>query len=373
MTRPKETVHLDLAGRSYDIIIGAGLLAEAGNHLRRLLARPRLVIVTDEHVARLHLAELSASLKKSGIASESIVLPAGETTKSFEQLASLCDRLLAAGVERSDVIAAFGGGVIGDLVGFTAAILRRGVPFVQLPTTLLAQVDSSIGGKTGINSPLGKNLIGAFHQPAAVIADISLLSTLPQREFRAGYAEVVKYALLGDRDFYHWLDRNLDELIEGGPAARLTAVKTCCQAKARIVAADETEMGARALINLGHTFGHALEAAAGYSSKLLHGEAVAVGMAMAFRFSAKLGFCPPTDAEHAMLHMKRAGLPASLRDIAISRPKPDDLLKIMQQDKKARAGRLTFILVRGIGQAFIARDVEEQSILSFLASELHES
>jgi len=278
--------------------------------------------------------------------------------------------LLTAGVERNDTIAAFGGGVIGDLAGFAAAVLRRGIPFVQLPTTLLAQVDSAVGGKTGINSPLGKNLIGAFHQPAAVIADIGLLSTLPEREFRAGYAEVVKYGLLGDRNFYQWLDDHLDALIDGDVVARLAAVKTCCRAKASIVAADETELAERALLNLGHTFGHALEAAAGYSSKLLHGEAVAIGLAMAFRFSARLGLCPQADAERVTLHLKKAGLPTSPRDIAAAFPQPSGLLKLMHQDKKARAGRLTFILLRGIGQAFIAREIEENSVLSFLAAEL---
>jgi 3-dehydroquinate synthase len=370
MTSPRETVGVKLAGRSYDITIGAGLLPEVGNYLRRFLARPRLVIVTDENVARFHLAALAAGLKESGIASESIVLPAGESTKSFEQLSLLCDRLLAAGVERHDTIAAFGGGVIGDLAGFAAAILRRGIPVVQLPTSLLAQVDSAVGGKTGINSPLGKNLIGAFHQPAAVIADIGLLNTLPAREFRAGYAEVVKYGLLGDRDFYQWLDDHLDALIDGDVAARLFAVKTCCRAKAAIVAADETELAERALLNLGHTFGHALEAAAGYSSRLLHGEAVAIGMAMAFRFSAALRLCPQADAEGVTLHLKNAGLPTSPRDIAHGFPQASRLLDLMRQDKKARAGRLNFILLRGIGQAFIAREIEEKSVLSFLASEL---
>lgn len=370
MTSPRETVGVKLAGRSYDITIGAGLLPEVGSYLRGLLARPRLVIVTDENVAHFHLADLAAGLKESGIANETIVLPAGESTKSFEQLSLLCDRLLAAGVERHDTIAAFGGGVIGDLAGFAAAILRRGIPVVQLPTSLLAQVDSAVGGKTGINSPLGKNLIGAFHQPAMVIADIGLLNTLPVREFRAGYAEVIKYGLLGDRDFYQWLDDHLDDLIDGDVAARLSAVKTCCRAKAGIVAADETELAERALLNLGHTFGHALEAAAGYSSKLLHGEAVAIGMAMAFRFSVTLGLCPQADAERVTLHLKKAGLPTSPRDIAAGFPQASRLLDLMRQDKKARAGRLNFILLRGIGQAFMATEIEEKSVLSFLASEL---
>jgi 3-dehydroquinate synthase len=371
MSEPREIVRVDLRGRSYEITIGTGLLAEAGFRLRKLLSRPRLVIVTDENVAKLHLPNLKEALEKSGIASESIVLPAGEPTKNFEHLALLCDRLLKSGVERNDTIAAFGGGVIGDLAGFAAAIVRRGISFVQLPTTLLAQVDSSVGGKTGINSILGKNLIGAFHQPVAVLADIGLLSTLPDREFRAGYAEVVKYGLLGSRDFYQWLDRKIGALQQGDAATRLHAVKTCCEAKARIVATDETEQGERALLNLGHTFAHALEAAAGYSSKLLHGEAVSIGLGMAFRLSAKLGLCRWEDAEHVEQHLGKVGLPASPRDISLTLPDPGGLLRIMHQDKKARAGRLTFILVRGIGQAFIARDVEEASVLSFLASELN--
>jgi 3-dehydroquinate synthase len=370
MTEPRRTVRVNLAGRSYDIVIGNGLLAEAGGYFLKYLARPRLVAVTDENVARFHLARFTEGLRQYGISCESIVLPPGEPTKNFEHLASLCDRLLAAGVERSDMIAAFGGGVIGDLAGFAAAILRRGISFVQVPTTLLAQVDSSVGGKTGINTDLGKNLIGAFHQPIAVLADIGLLATLPDREFRAGYAEVVKYALIGNRGFYDWLDDHLHELIKGDAPARLQAVNTCCEAKARIVAADETEQGDRALLNLGHTFGHALEAATGYSSRLLHGEAVAIGLGMAFRFSGKLGLCPAEDARRVEAHLHKARLPASPRDITIDLPDAPALLQIMRQDKKARSGRLAFILARGIGQAFIAKDVDETRVLSFLSTEL---
>jgi 3-dehydroquinate synthase len=366
----QHTVRVELAGRGYDIQIGAGLLAQAGSLLGSFLSRPRLVIVTDENVARLHLSALASSLRQSGIDSESIVIPAGEQSKSFEHLANLCDRLLAAGVERNDSIAAFGGGVIGDLAGFAAAVLRRGVAFVQLPTTLLAQVDSSVGGKTGINTPLGKNLIGAFHQPVSVLADISLLNTLPEREFRAGYAEVAKYGLLGDSDFFDWLDANLDALMLGDAAARLYAVKTCCEAKARIVAADETERGERALLNLGHTFGHALEAAAGYSSNLLHGEAVAIGMGMAFRFSARLGLCAEAEAARVANHLERAALPASPKRIASKLRGAAGLMKLMRQDKKAQAGRLTFILARSIGGAFIAKDVEEKAVMNFLEQEL---
>lgn len=370
MSGPRHTIRVDLPGRGYDIVIGSGLVAEAGTDIRRLLPRPRVAVVTDENVARLHLPALVAGLERAGIAAEAIVLPPGESVKSFSHLASLCDRLLAAGIERQDAVVAFGGGVIGDLAGFASAVLRRGVSLIQIPTTLLAQVDSSVGGKTGINSALGKNLIGAFHQPLLVLSDIALLSTLPEREFRAGYAEVVKYALLGSRDFFESLDRNLEELNRGDMGYRLEAVKFCCEAKARIVAADETEQGERALLNLGHTFGHALEAYAGYTSRLLHGEAVAIGLAMAFRFSAELGYCTVNDADRVARHLRRAGLPAAPRELAFTLPDAAALLKLMRQDKKTRAGRLTLILVSGIGQAFIARDLEEAKLLAFLSAEL---
>jgi 3-dehydroquinate synthase len=370
VTDMQKPVRVELAGRSYDIRIGSGSLSQAGKVLAPLLARPRLVIVTDDNVASLHLDRLVATLTTAGISSRAIVLPPGEATKSFPELADLCDRLLAEGVERNDMIVAFGGGVIGDLTGFAAAILRRGIAYVQLPTTLLAQVDSAVGGKTGINTKRGKNLIGAFHQPSLVIADTELLGTLPQREFRAGYAEVVKYGLLGDREFYDWLDRNTEVLADGNQAALRHAVTVCCATKARIVAADETENRDRALLNLGHTFGHALEAAAGYSSRLLHGEAVAIGMAMAFRFSAFLGLCPANDADRVARHLDRSGLPVSPRQIDGGTPSAEDLLELMHQDKKTRSGKLTFILVNGIGRAFIAPDIDGESLLSFLASEL---
>jgi 3-dehydroquinate synthase len=365
-----KTIRVELPGRSYDIHVAPGSLSRAGHLIAPLLARPRLVIVTDENVAARHLETLAASLAGAGISVRSISLPPGEASKSFSRLAELCDRLLGEGVERNDMIAAFGGGVIGDLAGFAAAILRRGIAYVQLPTTLLAQVDSSVGGKTGINTKLGKNLIGAFHQPALVIADPDLLNTLPPREFRSGYAEVVKYGLLGDRGFYDWLEANASAVAAGEPAALLHAVSVCCAAKARIVAADETETRERALLNLGHTFGHALEAAAGYSSRLLHGEAVAIGMAMAFRFSATLGLCPPADAASVAGHLERSGLPTSARQIAGGIPTADDILALMQQDKKARGGKLTFILVNGIGRAFVAPGIDQQRLFSFLVSEL---
>ncbi|MGE4249992.1 MAG: 3-dehydroquinate synthase [Parvibaculaceae bacterium] len=363
------TVAVDLGARSYAIAIGEGLLKEAGARLRPLFKRPLTAIVTDGNVAALHLATLRASLAAAGIESTTIVLPAGEATKSYRHLAETCDGLLAAGIERRDMVIALGGGVIGDLAGFAAAVLRRGVDFIQIPTTLLAQVDSSVGGKTGINSPHGKNLIGAFHQPRAVLIDIALLDTLPGRELAAGYAEVAKYGLLGDAGFFAWLEAHAGSIFAGDAQARVKAITRSCEMKARIVAEDETETGVRALLNLGHTFGHALEAATGYSQRLLHGEAVAIGMAQAFRFSHKLGLVAEADAARVETHLRQVGLPTRLADIAGNLPEPRKLIEIMRQDKKAVAGKLTFILTRGIGQAFIARDVEEKAVHEFLAEE----
>jgi 3-dehydroquinate synthase len=364
------SVHVALGARSYDITIAAGLLAEAGARIRLLLKRPVTAIVTDANVAHLHLKTLEDSLAAAEIASTSIALPAGEATKSYHYMAVLCDRLLAAGIERRDTIIALGGGVIGDLAGFAAAVLRRGIDFIQVPTTLLAQVDSSVGGKTGINSPFGKNLIGAFHQPRAVLADIALLDTLPRRQLTAGYAEVAKYGLLGDATFFAWLESAAAKIFSGDRDARIHAIRTSCEAKARIVAEDETETGVRALLNLGHTFAHALEAATGYSDRLLHGEAVAAGMAMAFRFSERLNLCPPGEADQVTRHLASAGLPRTLADIPGELPDPAALLDIMRQDKKAQAGKLTFILVRGIGQAFIAHDIPDDQVKAFLGEEL---
>lgn len=362
----RETVSVALGKRSYDILIGGGLLAETGGLVKPLLQRPMTAIVTDENVARHHLASLEASLAACDIRAAAIVLPAGEATKSFRHLAELCDKLLAAGIERGDRIIAFGGGVIGDLAGFAAAILRRGVGFIQIPTTLLAQVDSSVGGKTGINSSLGKNLVGTFHQPVAVLTDTSLLDTLPIRELAAGYAEVAKYGLLGDAGFFEWLEGAATAIMRGDSQARIHAIRKCCEAKANIVAADETESGERALLNLGHTFGHALEAAAGYSERLLHGEAIAIGMVQAFRFSERQKLCAPATAERIASHLKSVGLPVHRSEIPGEQPPPETLLSLMRQDKKARAGSLTFILARGIGQAFIAPDVAESEVLAFL-------
>lgn len=365
-----ETVRVELGTRAYDITIGPGLLAEAGARLKAHFKRPRTVIVTDANVAALHLKTLQASLDAAGIASQAIILPPGEGTKSYAQLAELCDGLLAAGMERADRIIAFGGGVIGDLTGFAASILRRGIDFIQIPTTLLSQVDSSVGGKTGINSKHGKNLIGAFHQPVAVLADIDLLNTLSAREFAAGYAETAKYGLLGDAAFFNWLETNAAKISARDPQTLIEAVAVSCRAKAKIVAEDETETGVRALLNLGHTFGHAFEAACGYSQRLLHGEAVSIGMVMAFRYSQSLGLCTGQDATRVEAHLARVGLPVMPCQIPGELAHADALLTLMRQDKKAQLGKLTFILTRGIGEAFIARDVEDAHVLEFVNKEL---
>lgn len=373
-SRPQDTaraeVNVSLGERSYDIAISDGLLAHAGHTIAPLLARPVTAIVTDENVARHHLKTLTDSLDQVGIKHTSIILPAGEQTKSYARLAEVCDDILAAGMERNDHIIAFGGGVIGDLAGFAAAIVRRGIGFIQIPTSLLAQVDSSVGGKTGINSSHGKNLIGAFHQPVAVLADIDVLNTLPARELAAGYAEVAKYGLLGDADFFGWLEDNASRMFAGDPQARIHAIRTSCQAKAAIVARDERESGDRALLNLGHTFGHALEAATGYSDKLLHGEGVAIGMAMAFRFSEQLGICAPGAAARMEKHLKSVGLPTDVSAIRQHLPDAGGLLEIMRQDKKAEAGRINFVLVKDIGNAYIDRTIEEDGLVKFLEAEL---
>ena len=364
-----EKVRVDLAGRSYDIAIGQGLLANAGQLLAPHFKRKFAAIVTDENVAKLHLSTLTSSLEAAGFTTHAITLPAGEKTKSYEHLAKTCDGLLRFGVERKDVVIALGGGVIGDLTGFASAILRRGVNFIQIPTSLLAQVDSSVGGKTGINSTLGKNLIGAFHQPVLVLADLDVLNTLPVRQRAAGYAEVVKYGLLGDGDFYNWLDQNVEAIMAGEVKATAHAVKHSCTMKARIVAEDETETGVRALLNLGHTFGHVLEAATGYSDTLLHGEAVAIGMVQAFGFSEMLGHCEQGLSRKVASHLRRAGLPTHISEIKKQLPPPEVLLKLMYQDKKAESGKLTFILTEAIGKAFIAKGVDEAKVLAFLQAD----
>ncbi|RJE81378.1 3-dehydroquinate synthase [Paracoccus sp. JM45] len=360
MTAPV-TVHVPLGDRAYDVRIGTGLINRAGVEIAPLLARPRVVIVTDENVAPLHLSPLQAALKAEGIAHETLILPAGESTKSWPHLTRCVEWLLEQKVERRDVVLALGGGVIGDLVGFAASILRRGVRFVQLPTSLLAQVDSSVGGKTGINSAQGKNLIGAFHQPSLVLADISVLETLTPRDFLAGYGEVVKYGMLGDALFFEWLEKNATGLRDD-PALRQQAVAHSVAMKAGIVTRDETEQGERALLNLGHTFGHALEQATGYSDRLLHGEGVAIGCALAFDLSARMGLCSQEDPSRVLEHLRRMGMPARLSDIPGDLPDDAALIALMGQDKKVVDGQLRFVLAHGIGQAFVSDGVDTDTL-----------
>ena len=360
-----QTVPVPLPGRAYDIRIGAGLMERAGAEIAPLLNRPRVWVLTEERVAGLHLGALVAALARDGIAAESLALPPGEKTKSWEGLTRAVDWLLDERVERGDMVLALGGGVIGDLAGFAAAVLRRGVRFVQLPTTLLAQVDSSVGGKTGINTRHGKNLVGAFHQPSLVLADTALLGTLSDRDFRAGYGEVMKYGLLGDADFFAWLEENGPRL-RSDAEALAHAVRRSCEMKAGIVLRDETEQGERALLNLGHTFGHALEAATGYSDRLLHGEGVALGCALAFDLSARLGLCAQEEPSRVRAHLAEMGLVASLAQVPGELPDAAGLLALMAQDKKVVQGRMRFILARGIGEAFVTGDVPEGAVADVL-------
>lgn len=361
-----EKVHVPLRDRSYDIHIGGGLLDEAGERIEPLLPRPSVWIVTDDNVSSLHVPALTKSLESRGISSKLLVLPSGEATKSWEMLQRTVEWLLTEKVERDDLVIAFGGGVIGDLVGFAAAILRRGVEFIQIPTSLLAQVDSSVGGKTGINSASGKNLIGAFHQPRMVLADTDVLQTLTNRDFLAGYGEVAKYGLLGDEKFFSWLEENGVALRDGDDSARAYAVKRACEMKADIVAKDEKERGDRALLNLGHTFGHALEAATGYSDRLLHGEGVAVGCALAFETSQRLGLCSQEAPSRVRSHLVEMGMKVDLADIPGELPDAHGLIELMYQDKKVRSGELVFILAREIGDAFVARGIDTEVIASVL-------
>lgn len=359
-------VHVPLGDRAYDILIGPGLIDGAGREIAARLKGRKAAIVTDETVAAHYLAPLTESLGRAGISATAVVLPPGEKTKSFEPLVAACDRVLAARIERNDAVIALGGGVIGDLAGFVAGIVRRGVRFVQIPTSLLAQVDSSVGGKTGINSRHGKNLIGVFNQPDLVLADSDTLATLSPREFRAGYAEVVKYGLIDRPDFFAWLEADWKEVFAGGEA-RIRAIATACQAKADVVVEDERETGRRALLNLGHTFGHALEAATAYDgSRLVHGEAVAIGMVLAHDFSARMNLASPDDARRLERHLREVGLPVSIEEIPGELPGAERLMQAIAQDKKVKDGRLTFILTRGIGQSFIADDVPESEVLTFL-------
>jgi 3-dehydroquinate synthase len=366
-----EIVKVKLGKRSYDIVIGENLLADAGKRIAKLRPGTAVAIVTDGNVAHHHLATLERSLDAAKISYRSVLLSAGEGTKNYSSLETVAEAIIQSRIERGDLVIALGGGVIGDLAGFAASVVRRGVDFVQIPTTLLAQVDSSVGGKTGINSPQGKNLIGAFHQPALVLADLSTLDTLPAREFRAGYAEVAKYGLINDAKFFDWLEKNWRGVFAGG-AARAKAVATSCKAKAAIVGRDERESGERALLNLGHTFGHALEAATGYSDRLLHGEGVALGMVLAFKLSAKLKFCKPVDITRVVKHLENVSLPVRLSQIPGSLPDSDALLSLMAQDKKVVRGKLVFILAKGIGKAFIAKNVDTNIVREVLKDALAE-
>ncbi|MGO4440854.1 3-dehydroquinate synthase [Rhizobium sp. RAF56] len=359
-------VHVPLGERAYDILIGPGLIKRAGDEIAARLKGRKAAIITDVHVAPLYLDSLVASLERVGIQAATLVLPAGEKTKSFEHLMTVCDTVLGARIERNDAVIALGGGVIGDLAGFAAGVVRRGVRFVQVPTSLLSQVDSSVGGKTGINTHHGKNLVGVFHQPDLVLADTGVLDTLSEREFRAGYAEVAKYGLIDKPDFFAWLEANWQAVFAGG-AERIEAIATSCRAKADVVVADERETGPRALLNLGHTFGHALEAATAYdSSRLVHGEGVAIGMVLAHEFSARLNLASPDDARRVEAHLKAVGLPTRMGDIPGALPPAETLMDAIAQDKKVKSGKLTFILTRGIGQSFIADDVPASEVLSFL-------
>lgn len=364
-------VPVALGDRSYDIAIGRGLASSLGARIAKLRPGARVAIVTDRIVAQHHLETAEASLKAAGIETARIVVPEGEASKSYDKFQEVCEALIGARIERRDIVIALGGGVVGDLAGFSASVVRRGLDYVQVPTTLLAQVDSSVGGKTAIDSPQGKNLVGAFYQPILVLADTAVLDTLPPREFRAGYAEVAKYGLLGDAGFFAWLEANWQDVFAGGPA-REHAIAVSCRAKAAIVARDEREDGDRALLNLGHTFGHAFEAAAGFSGRLLHGEAVALGMSMAFQYSARRGLLPQTESDRALRHLAAVGLPTRVTDYEGEKPGIDRLMELIAQDKKVQRGKLTFILVRGIGQAFIENGVDPADVRAFLSTKLAE-
>jgi shikimate kinase/3-dehydroquinate synthase len=365
-----ETVHVPLGGRAYDILIGDGLIETAGERIAALAPGSACAIVTDSHLAAIHLPRLQASLESAGIRATAVVVPAGEGSKSYAEYARVCDAIIAARMERGDLVLALGGGVVGDLAGFAAASVRRGMRFVQIPTSLLAQVDSSVGGKTGINSPHGKNLIGAFHQPSLVLADTQALNTLDGREFRAGYAELAKYGLINDRGFFEWLEQNHRAVFAGGPE-RARAIRVACEAKAAIVVRDEREEGDRALLNLGHTFAHAFERIVQYDgSRLVHGEAVAIGLVCAFRFSARLGLCPGQEASRVEGHLRMVGLPTRIDAIPGWDADIDAVLDAMAQDKKVQRGALTFILAKGIGEAFVARGVASEDVRAYLAEEL---
>ena len=368
MTSPSSRIHVDVSDNAYDIHIGTNLLQEAEAELAALLGGRQVVIVTDTNIAPLHLEQTKNALSAHAASCTNFILPAGEASKSFSVYEQLVNDILALPIDRQTVLVALGGGVIGDLVGFAAASLLRGLDFIQIPTSLLAQVDSSVGGKTGINTPAGKNLVGAFHQPRLVLADIGILASLPEREVKAGYAEVVKYGLLGDAAFFEWLEQHGRDVITGQPDAQAEAVRRSCQAKADIVAADERETGKRALLNLGHTFAHAFEAVAGYDGRLLHGEAVSAGLGCAFAFSRQLGLCSGQDVERVYAHLAAMGMPTSAQDLPAGQAAPQVLIDHMRKDKKARQGKLTFILARKIGEAFVDRNIDEAELNKFLES-----
>ncbi len=371
MTAPV-TVGVSLGDRSYDILIGPGLIGRAGAEVARRLPGIRAAIVTDANVAAHHLAAMQASLAASGVEAQAITVAPGEKSKGFDTLQDVVAGILDARLERGDAIIALGGGVVGDLAGFAAGIVRRGMRFIQVPTSLLAQVDSSVGGKTGINTAHGKNLVGVFHQPQLVLADTEVLDTLPGREFRAGYAEMAKYGLIDRPDFFAWLEQNWQAVFAGGDA-RVEAITQACRAKADVVARDEREAGDRALLNLGHTFGHALEAATSYdSARLVHGEGVSIGMALAHRFSARLNLASPDDADRVEAHLSAVGLPTKLSDVPGGLPGAEQFLTYMSQDKKVARGALTFVLTHGIGRSFVAKDVPASQVLTFLEENLRQ-
>ncbi|MBL8672166.1 MAG: 3-dehydroquinate synthase [Alphaproteobacteria bacterium] len=369
----RAAVRVDLGARSYDILIGDHLLREVGSALAARSTARRAIVVSDQTIAARYIETVAGSLAGAGFRTDRIILPPGESAKSFAGIQRVCEEALTLGIDRGSCLVALGGGVIGDLTGFAASVLLRGIAFVQLPTTLLAQVDSSVGGKTAIDTPQGKNLVGAFHQPALVLADVGVLASLPPRELRAGYAEIVKYGLIDDPAFFAWCESNAAALLAGDVAALTEAVRASCQAKARVVSADERETGQRALLNLGHTFAHALEAEAGFGDAIKHGEAVAIGMALAFALSSQLGLCPQGDAARVRSHLATAGLPTSPSFLARAlgrRLDPDRLMEHIGRDKKVRDGRATFILARGIGHAFVATDVAAERARAFLAANL---
>ncbi len=368
-----EKIRVDLGDRGYDIFIGDGLIAKAGKYISELHGDARCIIVTDDNVNELHGNTLRSSLTAAGLSSQTISVAPGEPSKGFATLETVVDGILAAGMERDDVLLAFGGGVVGDLAGFAAGIVRRGMGFIQIPTSLLAQVDSSVGGKTGINSPRGKNLVGLFNQPSLVLADTSVLDTLSDREMRAGYAEVAKYGLIDQPEFFDWLEENFEAVFAGGEARR-HAIAQSCRSKAAVVKADELENGSRALLNLGHTFGHALEASVAYdSNRLVHGEAVAIGMVMAHEFSNRLNHCGPEAAERVTVHLEKVGLPTQLDQIPGPKPTLDQLIDAIAQDKKVSRGALTFILTEGIGKSFVSKDVPVSQVRDYLQQKLNAS